>query len=98
MMHCPKCGAYFMNQRSNEANRYYWSLLEILGDHFGYTPLEVHEEMKIMFNPKSSKLGTGYYGGSTTELDVLAFQMYLENIRIWAARDHGIALPLPNKE
>ena len=67
-------------------------------DHLGYFPEELHEELKLMFNPKDSKLMEGErVGGTTTRMNRKEFTEYLEQIRIWANVQHGIELPEGDK-
>ena len=90
------------SKRSNEQNRYYWGVvISILSDHFGYDPEEMHEEMKLMFNPIQSRIDpTRRIGGSTTKLSTVEFfsdeQSYVERICRWAAEQHGVYIPPPD--
>jgi len=90
-------------KRSNDQNRYYWGVvISILSDHFGYDPEEMHEEMKLMFNPIPSKIDPSRtIGGSTTKLSTVEFfsdeDSYVERICRWAATEHGIFVPPPEK-
>ena len=90
-------------KRSDEQNRYYWGVeIAILSNHFGYDPEEMHEEMKLMFNPIPSKIDPSRtIGGSTTKMSTVEFfsdeQSYVERIARWAASEHGIYIPPPEK-
>jgi len=56
----------------------------------------MHEELKLLHNPKPSKLNPGkMIGGSTTKLDTQDFFEYIEKIKRWASIDYGIVLPEP---
>lgn len=96
-MKCPKCSTYFYS-RSTAANNYYWGVvIEILSDHFGYLPEEMHEEMKLLFNPRQSKFDPlKTYGASTVTLTVPEFQQYIDNIKVWAG-SMGVHIPEPNE-
>ncbi len=89
------------SKRSQEQNRYYWGVvIKTLGDHFGYDPEEMHEEMKLMFNPIRSKIDPARkIGGSTTKMDTIEFygdqDSYVERICRWAASEHGLYVPPP---
>lgn len=89
------------SKRSNEQNRYYWGVvIAILSEHFGYDPEEMHEEMKLMFNPIPSKIDPSRtIGGSTTKMDTVEFfsdeQSYVERICRWAAEQHEVFIPPP---
>jgi len=90
-------------KRSDEQNRYYWGVVvSILADHFGYEPEELHEEMKLMFNPIQSKIDPERkIGGSTTKMSTIEFfsdeDSYVERICRWAASEHGVYVPPPEK-
>ncbi|MFH2074566.1 MAG: hypothetical protein ABIJ57_04345, partial [Pseudomonadota bacterium] len=90
-------------KRSDEQNRYYWGVVvSILADHFGYEPEELHEEMKLMFNPIQSKIDPSRtIGGSTTKMSTVEFfsdeDSYVERICRWSATEHGVYIPPPEK-
>ena len=55
---------------------------------------ELHEEMKLRFNPKDSKFTPGArFGSSTTIMTRKEFTNYLESIRIWAFQELNVDLP-----
>ena len=89
-------------KRSVNQNDYYFScIVKPLADSFGYELLEMHQELKRMFNPvqRVNKM-TGelvIFGGSTTEFDTLQAEAYYESIRIWALSEYSILLALPNE-
>jgi len=91
------------SKRTDEQNRYYWGVvIPILADHFGYDPEEMHEELKIMFNPIQSKIDPSrVIGGSTTKMDTKEFMAdddsYIERICRWGATEYGIYIPPPKK-
>ena len=98
---CPKCKFEYTVPldrqllRTLPQNSLYWGVyIKIISEHLGYFPEELHEEFKIMFNPKDSILNLGQkYGGSTKTMKRKEFTDYLDNIRIWAATEHEITLP-----
>ena len=84
--------------RSNNQNSYYWAVVvKILGDYFGYDPVEMHEALKEKFlsEPRDK------YGlikiKSSAGLDTLQFEEYLEWIRRWAVKEWQVYIPLPNE-
>ncbi len=87
------------SQRSVNQNNYYWGVvLELLSDN-GNTPDEWHEICRQMFL-KSFKLVNGKemeYTRSTTKLNTVEFEDYLEKIRRWSADFLNINVPLPNE-
>lgn len=91
--------------RSQQQNRWYWGVIvELLSEHTGYTPDEVHEVLKAKFLPKRVALADGngevkgefVIGGTTTTLDKLAFGEFCEAIRTWAADELGVVIPDPD--
>ena len=92
------------SKRSNEQNRYYFGVvLPILADYFGHDNIEdMHEDMKLKFNPIESKIEPGkIIGGTTTKLSTVDFfsaeTSYVERICRWAATEYGIYIPPPKK-
>jgi hypothetical protein len=91
--------------RSQQQNRWYWGVIvELIADHTGYTPDEIHEILKAKFVPKKLAISDGngeivgefVIGSSTTKLDKNAFGEYCEAIRRWAASDLGVVIPDPD--
>ncbi len=91
--------------RSQPQNRYYWGVVvELLSEHTGYTPDEIHDVLKAKFIPKKLALADGngevkgefVIGGTTTKLDKVAFGEYVESIRRWAAEDLHVVIPDPD--
>lgn len=93
-------------KRSNQQNRYYWSVpVQLISEHVGYTPDEVHEILKEMFAPKKELViknnkGEGIHKivpFSTTELLTVQFKDYIEQIQRWAAIELDLYIPDPEK-
>ena len=81
---------------------YFGVAIPILANHFGYDKEEMHEEMKLMFNPIPSKIDPSRtIGGSTTKMSTVEFfsdqDSYVERICRWAASEHGVYIPPPEK-
>ena len=93
----------YREKRTDEQNRYYFGVVvPILADHFGYEKDEMHEELKVLFNPIQSKIDPSrQIGESTTKLSTVEFfsdqDSYVERICRWAATEHGIFVPPPEK-
>jgi len=92
------------SKRSNEQNRYYFGVvLPILADYFGHDNTEdMHEDLKLEFNPIESKIEPGkIIGGTTTKLSTVDFfsaeTSYVERICRWAATEYEIYIPPPKK-
>ncbi len=91
--------------RSNQQNRWYWGVIvELLSEHTGYTPDEIHEVLKAKFIPKRLAVsdsngeikGEFVIGGTTTTLDKNDFGEFCESVRRWAADDLGVVIPDPD--
>lgn len=87
--------------RSTNQNAYYWGVvLRMIAEETGYTPDDMHEYFKLRFMPKniiqikSEKREVPF---STTKLQTNEFEMYLEQIRAFAAEELQIVIPLPNE-
>ncbi len=89
---CPKCKfRYFIPvdmqlTRTLKQNSLYWGhYIGKIADHTGHNPDDLHEEFKLMFNPKDSHFLPGEkIGGSTRTMVRKEFSDYLEKIRVWA--------------
>ena len=89
--------------RSLQENRYYfWVVIKILSEYFGYTPEEMHEVLKTAFLTKKLRMKHDKRRKltmirSTTTLTTLEFEEYLEKVRLFA-RGFNVYIPLPNEE
>lgn len=82
------------SERSNNQNNYYWGVvLQLLSDHTGYTTDEMHEICKHQFLIVHGKFD---YVKSTTKLNTVEFEEYLDKIKNWAAV-LGVNIPNPNE-
>lgn len=77
--------------RSLQQNRYMWALLTIYGIETGYTPEEMHADMKRAYGLYYKKKGKTY-ATSTGTLDTKEFTQYIDFIRNHAGQN-GINLP-----
>tara|TARA_R100001594_G_scaffold94682_1_gene128917 strand:+ start:25 stop:408 length:384 start_codon:yes stop_codon:yes gene_type:complete len=92
------------NTRSNNQNSYYWKcIVQELANSLGYFPNEMHNILRSKFLSEwemieinNKKVGLNKIG-STTDLDTKAFEVYAEQIRIWALTELGIRLLIPNE-
>ena len=92
------------NNRSNMQNNYYWAcIVQPLGQELGYFPDEMHDTLKVKFasewqsieiNDKQIGLQTV---NSTARMNSKEFEVYADQIRIWALTELGIRLMLPNE-
>jgi hypothetical protein len=92
------------NNRSNMQNNYYWAcIVQPLGSELGYFPDEMHDTLKVKFasewqsieiNDKQIGLQTV---NSTARMNTKDFEVYADQIRIWALTELGIRLMLPNE-
>lgn len=80
--------------RSLTQNSYYWGVVvEILSDHFGYFPDEMHMALKYKFlqeHPQNSSL---VKIRSTANLSRDEFTGYVNRIILWAATEYQIYIP-----
>lgn len=71
------------NQRSLQANNYYWELLEIVSNEIGESKEELHELMKFNLLSEQKEIQGEVYliTKSTTSLTVSEFQDYIEGVK-----------------
>lgn len=96
------CIKQVREKRSGNQSRYYQGcIVAPLAAYFGYTKDDMHEILKLKFNPiiKENRITGEIYtiGGSTKELDTMAFEEYQEAIRIWALTEQDFLIKLPNE-
>jgi hypothetical protein len=88
--------------RSLAFNRYYWSVvIPYLALEIGYTKEEMHDVLRKMFLSYEKKneitQSVDVFLISTTKLDNVQFNEYVEKIRIFAMEQLSIYIPLPNE-
>lgn len=86
----------YVDTRSIDQNRYYWKLLEIIGNEIGYEPEEMHEVYKFKFlrktfEDKNGNLVKGVM--STTKLNIEEFKEYIEKIKRHVRLSLQITIP-----
>lgn len=88
----------FSKQRSLNQNRYYWGVvINILKDEIGYTKNEMHDALRRHFLTVEEEGKILPTVKSTTELDTMGFEEYLQEVREWADTEMDIVIPLPNE-
>ena len=92
------------NTRSNVQNNYYWKcIVQVLAEELGYFNDEMHDALKVKFSSEweminyKDKTIPMHNITSTTQMNTKEFEVYAEQIRIWALSDLGIRLMLPNE-
>ena len=92
------------NNRSNMQNNYYWAcIVQPLSNELGYFLDEMHDTLKIKFSSEwqSIEINDKIVGlqtvKSTAKMNTKAFEIYTDQIRIWALTELGIRLMLPNE-
>jgi hypothetical protein len=92
------------NNRSNMQNNYYWAcIVQPLGQELGYFPDEMHDTLKVKFASEwqSIEINERQIGlqkvNSTAKMNSKEFEVYADQIRIWALTELGIRLMLPNE-
>jgi hypothetical protein len=93
------------NNRSNMQNSYYWKcIVQELANSLGYYPNEMHDILRAKFLQEWEMLSVNNKNvglnkiGSTATLNTQEFEVYAEQIRIWASSELGIRLMLPNEQ
>jgi len=90
--------------RSNRQNSYYWKcIVQELANSLGYFPDEIHDILRSKFLSEwemieinEKKIGINKIGSSRS-LNTKAFEVYADQIRIWALTELGIRLMTPNE-
>ena len=92
------------NNRSNMQNNYYWAcIVQALANELGYYPDEMHDILKVKFAsewetiPLEDKTIGIQKINSTARMNTKEFEVYADQIRIWALTELGIRLMLPNE-
>lgn len=98
---CQACGRPFKKPRSLNQNSYMFGIVyKLLADHLGYTIDEIHELMKQKFLSRTISIKSESFNVplSTTELDTVGMEDYLQQIREWAYTALGCSIPKPNED
>ena len=92
------------NNRSMMQNNYYWKcIVQVLAEELGYFNDEMHDTLKVKFASEWSSIEVNNKTvglqtiNSTARMNTKAFEIYTENIRIWALSELNIRLMLPNE-
>ena len=92
------------NNRSNMQNNYYWAcIVQPLASMLGYFPDEMHDCLKVKFASEwqSIEINERQIGfqiiNSSARMNTKDFEVYADQIRIWAMTELGIRLMLPNE-
>ena len=92
------------NNRSKMQNNYYWAcIVQPLASELGYFPDEMHDCLKVKFASEwqSIEINDKQVGlqviNSSARMNTGEFELYVEQIRIWALTELGIRLMLPNE-
>ena len=92
------------NNRSNMQNNYYWAcIVQPLANELGYFPDEMHDTLKVKFASlwESIQVNDKQIGlqkvKSTAKMNSKEFEIYADQIRIWALTELNIKLMLPNE-
>ena len=92
------------NNRSNMQNNYYWAcIVQPLANELGYFPDEMHDTLKVKFASlwENIQVNNKQIGlqkvKSTAKMNSKEFEIYADQIRIWALTELNIKLMLPNE-
>lgn len=85
--------------RSDNQNRYYWGVvIDILSNHCGYTPDEMHDALKEKFLGSHERDEHGLQKiKSSAKLTTDEFIRYTNEIVIWAATEMQVYIPDPSQ-
>ena len=85
-------------------NHYDWAcIVQPLADFTGFYPDEMHDILKVKFSSEWQTIEiedicVGVHTlNSTARMNTKEFEVYAEQIRIWALTELGIRLMLPNE-
>ncbi len=86
------------DEESNQ-NGYYWgAVIPILGEYFGYLPWEMHEVLRPLFwsepHEKHPELRRPI---SSTEVNNVAWEETMNQIRTWADLEYNVRIPEPHE-
>lgn len=83
--------------RTEQQNKYYHKLLDIICGHTGDTHMDLHTTLKCMFLSRPYVIGDKEYTivGSTATLNSKNFSDYLERVFHWASSELDLTLPQP---
>jgi len=86
-------------KRSTQQNAYYFGVvIEILAEHCGYDPAEMHEALKIRFLSDRQEDQNGLmHVRSTARMSTDEFAEYLNRVVRWAAEYLHVYIPGPNE-
>jgi hypothetical protein len=101
-MRCPIKGKLdnIYDNRSIPQNKYYHLIKKQLAEHLGETPPEMHKILLKEFALIEEKVVNGeveYIVESTSGMDTLRMEKFLEDIRRWALTIHGFYIAMPNE-
>ena len=92
------------NNRSNMQNNYYWAcIVQPLANEIGYFPDEMHDILKVKFASQWENIDINdkqvglQVVNSSARMNTKEFEVYADQIRIWALTELGIRLMLPNE-
>ena len=85
-------------------NNYYWKcIVQELSYFTGFFPDEMHDILKVQFASEwqtieiEDKIVGVHTLNSTARMNTKEFEVYADQIRIWALTELGIRLMLPNE-
>tara|TARA_Y100000034_G_scaffold47492_1_gene58472 strand:+ start:453 stop:863 length:411 start_codon:yes stop_codon:yes gene_type:complete len=86
--------------RSGGQNAYMWSVVYgMISSETGQDSETIHEFCKTEFNSKTINIGKREVkiAMSTALLDTINMENYLDKVRLWAAEELSIVIPLPKQ-
>lgn len=83
--------------RSDRQNAYYHGVVcKIIADFTGHSSSEIHTAVSMKFLSMTDSKGITFTR-STTDLNTIEMENYLDRIRIWARTELGVFVPMPNQ-
>lgn len=87
----------YKKQRSNNQNKYYWSVvIALLSEKTGHSTEETHDALRIKFLKKTENENFPTII-STSSLSALEFENFISKVRNFALLEFGLTIPLPNE-
>ena len=86
----------YRNVRSNNQNRYYWAIVQTIGEEIGESREMVHELLTEKFAKREAEvMGEKITIKSTSMMDTLEFTNFIDNVLYFAENFLNLSIPRP---